>query len=595
MESTGEDVYLNCLMAKAMVEGYQGKTKAGEAEIDGEHVAACVKHFAAYGAPESGREYNSVDMSERRLREEYLPSYKAALDAGCAMVMTSFNTVNGVPSTGNAWLMKDILRDEWGFDGVVISDYSAVRELIAHGVAEDEDAAGAMALKATVDIDMVTDIYATRLDRMAEAGVIPEEWITEGARRVLNLKNKLGLLDDPFRGVKTEEEAVQREESVIHKLEHGNISLRLAEESMVLLKNDGLLPLQLKGRTVALVGPYGDSRNLCGSWSMYFQEEGVKTIKEVLEEQGVEVRLAKGCTTVEQGTSFISFDRRVITAQEDEEELLKGAIEAAKCSDIVILTLGEDRQQSGEGGARADISLGKNQIRLFQAVKAVNPNVVVVLFNGRPLDITGIMDAPAILEAWFPGTEGAGAVVRLLTGEANPSGKLSMSIPYCTGQEPIYYSHLMTGRPKEEGVMNRFVSGYLDVPTVPRYPFGYGLSYTEFSYGKIVADREVITKDQPVTVSVEVKNAGDTAGTETVQCYVRDLAGSVARPVKELKGFQRISLKPGEKQTVSFTISEEMLRFYNQKLEYESENGAFRIFVCGDSDGKEFVEVRLEK
>lgn len=601
MESTGEDVYLNCQMAKAMVEGYQGDgapapdgAQEMDAEngmrFDSEHVAACVKHFAAYGAPEGGREYNSVDMSERRLREEYLPGYKAAVDAGCAMVMTSFNTVNGVPATGNAWLMKDVLRDEWGFDGVVISDYSAIRELMTHGVAEDEEAAAAMALQATVDIDMVTDIYATKLEKMAEEGAIPDEWITEGARRVLNLKNKLGLLDDPFRGVD-----VDAEESVMHTEEHQRVSLQLAEESMVLLKNDGILPVALEGKTVALIGPYSDSRNLCGSWSMYYREEEVKTLKEVLEERGISVQQAKGCTTIEKGSSFISFDRREISAQEDEEELLKAAVWAAENSDVVILTLGEDRQQSGEGGARADISLGKNQIRLFQAVKEVNPNVAVVLFNGRPLDITGIMDAPAILDAWFPGTEGAEAVVRLLTGEVNPSGKLSMSIPYCTGQEPIYYSHLMTGRPKVEGEPNRFTSGYLDVPSVPRFSFGYGLSYTEFSYGTVQTDHEVIRKGKPVVVSVEVENTGDMPGTETVQCYVRDMVGSVSRPVKELKGFKRIFLEPGEKKMVEFEIAEEMLRFYNQKLEYRSENGVFRVFGGGNSDVEEFVEVRLEE
>lgn len=274
---------------------------------------------------------------------------------------------------------------------------------------------------------------------------------------------------------------------------------------------------------------------------------------------------------------------------------MKGAVEAARGSDVVILTLGEDRQQSGEGGARADISLGKNQVRLFQAVKEVNPNVAVVLFNGRPMDITGIMDAPAILDAWFPGTEGAQAVVRLLTGEANPSGKLSMSVPYCTGQEPIYYNHLMTGRPKVEGELNRFSSGYLDTPSVPRFPFGYGLSYTEFTYGEIQSDGKEVRKGKPVCVSVEVENTGAMPGTETVQCYVRDMVGSVSRPVKELKGFKRIFLEPGEKKKVQFEIAEEMLRFYNQKLECRSEKGMFRVFVGGSSDAEEFVEVRLEE
>ncbi|MDK6349184.1 glycoside hydrolase family 3 N-terminal domain-containing protein [Bifidobacterium scardovii] len=498
MESTGEDPWLNALMAAAMVEGYQGG-RAGSAETLADPAAtvgACVKHFAGYGAPEGGREYNTVNMSERQLRNDYLPGYHAGIDAGAKLVMTSFNTVDGIPATGNRNLMRDILRDEFGFDGVLISDFGAVREMIAHGVAADDRQAAQLAIEAGVDIEMMTVCYLRELRGLIEDGRVPESMLDESVMRILELKNDLGLFEHPFRGADPEAEA-----RVVLCDDHRQAARTVAEESMVLLKNEGILPLR-RSETIALVGPHAASHDVLGAWSW------------------------KG----------------------DPAE----------------------------------------------AVRAVNPNIVVVLFNGRPLDLTAIDDARAIVEAWFPGTEAGSALAAVLYGEANPSARLTMSFPYSVGQVPVYYNQFNTGRPAAGRMDEKYVSKYLDVPNDARYPFGFGLSYSSFAYGPVSVSGDRFSAGRPLEIAVDVTNTSTVGGVETVQLYVRDVVGEVVRPVKELKGFERVRLEAGETRTVRFSLGEEQLRYVHSDLDTCSDPGEFLIMVGPNSrDLSEPVSVSL--
>ncbi len=581
MESTGEDPYLNSLYARAFVKGYQGDLTSDE------NIAACVKHFAAYGAPEGGRDYNTVNMSERNLREYYLPAYKAAIEEGARMLMTSFNTVDGVPSSGNTWLMRDVLRDEWNFDGVAISDWGAVAELIPHGVAEDGKEAAEKGIKAGVDIEMMTPHYVHHVANLVEEGRLDIKLVDECVLRILQLKKDLGLFENPYRGADEELEA-----KLILCDEHRESVRKAAENSVVLLKNEGVLPLSKDVSKVAVIGPFADNHMILGGWSWQGKFEETVSLKEgLINKLGEDkVLVANGCSN--------EIPERV----EDSlcEEGFEEAMRIAKEAEVVILALGEHHDLSGEGGSRTDIKLPGVQEKLAREILALNKPTAVVLFNGRPLEITDLSnEANAILEAWYPGTEGGNAIANILFGDANPQGRLSMAFPYNVGQVPVYYNCFSTGRPKikEYGDQHkfgeeRFCTHYLDAPNAPLYPFGYGLSYTTFEYSEAVLDKDILRENEVISLKVKVKNTGDVEGRETVQLYIRDVVGSVVRPVKELKAFKKLTLAPGEEQEVIFEINEEMLRFHTLSNEFKSEKGKFIAMVGANS--KEVQELNFE-
>lgn len=561
MESTGEDPYLNSVFARAFVRGFQGSDLTN----DQHRVAACVKHFAAYGAPEGGRDYNTVDMSERQLRENYLPAYKAALDEGCEMVMTAFNTVDGLPATGNKKLMRDLLREEWGFGGVMISDWGAVKELIPHGVAADEKEAALKALEAGVDIEMMTACYSKNVKELIETGKLDESLLDESVLRILQLKEKLGLFDNPYRGADE-----QAEEEVIMSQEHRETAHELAAKSCVLLKNDRVLPLK-EHQKVALIGPFAANGDILGPWSWQGSREEAVQLKD-----GLLNKIDAENLVIAEGSDI---DR--ITDQQIEE-----ALAAASQADVVVLALGERSEMSGEGGSRGDIRLPEAQLALIDKVKELKKPVVTVLFNGRPLDLHGVIESSdGVLEAWYPGTEGGRAVADLLYGKVNPSGRLSMSFPYSVGQVPVYYNNFNTGRPfRPEDPPTRYVSKYTDIPNKPVFPFGFGLSYTDFEYSELTLSQDLLHAGETMTASIKVRNTGYQAGEEVVQLYIRDLVGEVVRPLKELKAFKKVSLQGGEETEVSFEMTEENLRYYHSDLTYSSDDGEFHIFIGPNSE-----------
>lgn len=579
MESTGEDSFLNGKMAAAMVRGYQGKenrmTEKGR-------LAACLKHFAGYGAPQGGRDYNTVELSERTLRDDYLPAYKEAIDAGCALVMTSFNTLNRIPSSANSWLMRDVLRKEMNFNGVLISDWCAISELLPHGIAADEKEAAALALHAGVDIDMASPVYIKNLKEMVEQRIIDEKLIDESVRRVLSLKNDLGLFENPCKdGSEAEEERLILCEA------HRAAARSCAEQSFVLLKNEhDFLPL--KDEKVAFIGPFVDNQLLSGSWSFFGDDSDCVTLKAGIEKNypDAPVFFAPGCPTVDPGVEVLGFQKVPPRENLDLQKELDAAVALARTADKVVLALGEHRDYTGEGASRANITLPDCQMELFRRICEVNSDVCVVLFNGRPLDLREISEhAKAVLEAWMPGIEGGNAVARILYGDAAPSGKLAMSFPYCVGQIPVHYNHLNTGRPFHGDFRTtRYNSKYLDIPNEPLYPFGYGLTYTSFACSKITLDSDILHADGAICASVCLTNTGTRTGTETVQLYLHDVAASVTRPVRELKGFQKVTLEPGESRRVTFSITEEMLRFHNITMDYVSEPGQFELFIGSDSN-----------
>lgn len=567
MESTGEDPYLNSLYARAFVKGYQGDDISKE-----ENMAACVKHFAAYGAPEAGRDYNTVDMSQRMLREYYLPAYKAALDEGCKMVMTAFNTVDSVPASGNEWLMRDVLRNEWNFDGVVISDWGAVKELINHGVAEDECEAAKKAIKAGVDIEMMTACYTKHLEELIESGQIDEKLIDEGVLRILKLKEELGLFENPYKGADEE-----KEKRLVVCQEHRKEARDIATKSMVLLKNDNeVLPFSKDIKKIAIIGPFADNKLINGPWSWQGNPDDNITLKQgIINKIGEEkVLVSLGCS-IEDGT----------------DEDIEQAIEVAKEADVILLALGEHQDMSGEGGSRGFITLPGRQQELVEAIMKLNKRTAVVLFNGRPLELKPLSDiVPSILEAWFPGTEGGNAVADIIFGDKNPSGRLTMSFPYTVGQIPVYYNCFNTGRPSGE---DRYWSHYQDIPNAPLYPFGYGLGYSKFKYTNFELSNNILDNEGTIMAKVKVKNIGIVQGEEVVQLYIRDVSGSVIRPLKELKGFEKINLNPGEEKEVIFNINEEMLRYYNLDLEFKSEPGRFIAMIGPNSEEVFTQEFRL--
>ena len=580
MESTGEDPYLNGIMAEQMVKGYQGNDLKEEGRL-----AACVKHFAGYGAPLGGREYNQVELSERTLLEDYLPAYEKAVRAGARLVMSSFNTLERVPSTGNRKLMREILRGKMGFQGVLISDYAAVKELIAHGLAEDEAEAARLALEAGVDIDMMSRCYSDFLCGQIERGEVAQELLDEAVLRVLELKKDLGLFENPFK-----DGSPEKEKELLLCEKHRSLAQKAAEESFVLLKNEeNMLPLS-KEETTAFIGPFGEEKGLLGAWALFADREDTVTVKEGVERLCPGQIWAKGCEILEPGQKWLRgyipiTEETWKQTAETAEEKIKEAVEAAGRADRVVLLLGEQELESGESGSCGHIGLPPSQMKLLKAVAQVNPNLVLVVFSGRPLILTeACAYAKAVLFAWMPGTQGGPAVANVLYGYSNPSGKLTMTFPYHMGQIPVYYSDFATGRPQ--------MPGYIDIPKEPLYPFGYGLSYTEYAYSPVKLDQKVLDSQTDVIhASVRVKNTGSMEGREAVQLYIQDVKGSVSRPVRQLKGFQKISLAPGEEKEVRFEIREEMLRFWTIDMEYRSEPGQFRVWIGTDSrteNGEEF-------
>ena len=586
MESTGEDTYLNSEYAKALVEGYQGRDPKEKGRM-----GACVKHFAAYGAPVAGRDYNNVELSERTLRDDYLPAYEAAVKAGALLVMTSFNTLNHIPSTANKWLLRKVLREEMGFDGALISDWAAIEEIRNHGACKDRKEAAKLAIEAGTDIDMMTCCYSGYLKELIESGEVEESLLDEAVLRVLELKNKLGLFENPY---KDADEKAEKE--LLLCKEHRKAAKEAAKETFVLLKNKKMLPLKKKEK-VAFIGPYVDTKAVTGAWSVFADEEASVSIKEGVQRYGVNALFAKGCEILAPGKKIQAMDKKYesMITEAEEASMLDEAVETARRADKVVLCLGEHRGRTGEGASCGDITVPRHQRKLLKAVAGVNENVIVVLFTGRPLDIRKIKKmAKAVLVVWMPGTESGNAITEVLYGETDVSGRLPMSFPYSVGQVPVFYDEFKTGRAfDEDNPENRFQSKYMDMPNRPLYPFGYGLSYTKFSYSDVKLSAGQMEEGGSITASVTVKNTGKRKGAEVVQLYIQDQAGSVVRPVRELKGFEKIWLEPKEEKKVVFSITEDMLKFYDINMEYKAEKGRFTVYIGSDSETENRAEFEL--
>jgi beta-glucosidase len=578
-EGVGEDTWYGVQVAKAKVKGYQGTDLAADSTI-----LACVKHFALYGAVEAGRDYNVVDMSRRRMYQDYLPPYKAAVDAGVATVMTSFNEIDGIPATGNKWLLTDLLRKQWGFKGFVVTDYTAINEMIAHGVPKDEYEAAALALNAGVDMDMQGSAFSGQLKKLVQDKKITMQQVNDAVYRVLAAKYDLGLFQDPFKYCDTARAARE-----IMSAENLQAAREIAARSIVLLKNaTGLLPLKRQGN-IALIGPLANSpRDMIGNWSAAGDPNKAVTLLQGIRDKvgnAAKVTYAQGAhITSDTGLFKKAMQKQQLEAADtaNSAQMLTEAVALAKQADVVIMALGESQGMTGEAASRSNIGIPENQQQLLKAVYATGKPIVLVLMNGRPLTLEW-EDAhiPSILETWFLGTEAGNAIADVLFGDYNPAGKLTMTFPRNTGQIPIYYNHRTTGRPFNPD--NKYSTKYLDVSNEPLYPFGYGLSYTEFTYGPVQLSKPQITPAAPLQVSVKVSNTGNYDGEEVVQLYIRDKVGSVTRPVKELKGFKKIFLKKGESQTVSFTITVDDLKFYDRDMHWTYEPGDFTVFVGPDS------------
>jgi len=563
MEGAGEDTWLGSLVAAARVKGFQGTSLA-----DNNSVLACVKHYAAYGAPQGGRDYHVVDMSERSLYEWYLPVYKASVDAGVGSVMTSFNEIAGVPSTSNKWLLTELLRNDWKFDGFIVTDYSSINELIPHGVATDLSQAAELAINAGVDMDMQGSAFITQLADLVKAGKVSEKTLDKAVQRILIAKYKLGLFDDPYRYCDK-----KREGEEIMTPEHHAFAREFVAKSCVLLKNDNKsLPVPKSAKTIAVIGPLSDSKmDMLGFWFGAGQFNKAVTLLEGIKNKvgsTVNIITIKGCNVNDNDLSGIN-----------------QAVSAAKKADYVILALGESFMMSGEAASRTSIGLPGVQMELAEAVIKTGKPVAVVLFNGRPLAIPELDKmAPAILETWFGGTEAGNGIADVLFGDVNPSGKITMTFPLNVGQIPIFYNSKNTGRPiNPENPYEKFKSNYLDSPNTPLYPFGYGLSYTTFSYSDIKLNKESFMGDEKIVASVEVTNTGDQDGEEIVQLYVRDLVGDVTRPVIELKGFKKVPVKKGETVTITFTLSPSDISYYHQDMSYGFDPGEFELFIGTNS------------
>ncbi|MCF8334977.1 MAG: glycoside hydrolase family 3 C-terminal domain-containing protein [Bacteroidales bacterium] len=560
MEGAGEDPYLGSKVAQARVRGFQGRY------FNEKHtMLACAKHYVAYGAARGGRDYNTVDMSIRRLKETFMPPFRAALDAEVATYMTSFNELNGVPVTGSKRFVKDIIKDQWNFNGFIVSDWGSIAEMIVHGIAKDEYEAGNLAMNAGVDMDMEGRIYIRELKNLLEEGKISEEQINDAVRRILRKKFELGLFEDPYKYCDEE-----REEKLLLAEPHRKHARNVASESMVLLKNENeVLPLSKNLSSVALIGPLVKAdKEYIGTWSAHGEAKHVINSLEGFKNklgENTDIVYSKGCD---------------ITGE--KKDGFADALEKARNAEAIVAVVGESAMMSGEALSRMDIDIPGVQKELIMELAELDKPLVVVLMNGRPLTIPEVDEAvPAILEAWLPGTEGGNAIADVVFGDYNPSGKLPVSFPYAVGQIPVNYEHKNTGRPRQEDV--RYTSKYIDGPNQPLYPFGYGLSYTTFSYSDIRLSQEKIDFDETLQVGVTVENTGDRAGEEVVQMYIRDMVGSVTRPVKELKGFRKIFLQPGEEKEVTFDISPDDLAFYTKDMQYEAEPGNFKVFIGTNS------------
>ena len=590
-EGNGEDPFLGGAIAKAMVLGYQGD-KLNDQLKRNDEIMACVKHFALYGAGEAGRDYNTVDMSRNRMFNEYLYPYQAAVDAGVGSVMASFNEVDGVPATANKWLMTDVLRKQWGFNGFVVTDFTGIAEMVAHGIG-DLQTVSARALNAGVDMDMVSEGFVGTLKKSLTEGKITMKTLDTACRRILEAKYKLGLFDDPYKYCD-----LSRPARDIFTKEHRDAARKIASESFVPLKNEPaktgqapLLPLQKKG-TVAVIGPLANTRsNMPGTWSVAARLNDYPSLYEGLKEMmagKVNITYAKGSNLIgdaayeERATMF---GRSLNRDNRTDKELLEEALKVAADADIIVAALGESSEMSGESSSRTDLNIPDVQHTLLEALLKTGKPVVLTLFTGRPLTLTWEQEnVPAILNVWFGGSEAAYAIGDVLFGDVNPSGKLTMTFPKNVGQIPLFYNHKNTGRPLQEGKwFEKFRSSYLDVDNEPLYPFGYGLSYTTFQYSDIALSASAMGQDGSITAAVTVTNTGKRDGAEVVQLYIRDLVGSITRPVKELKGFEKIFLKAGESKTVTFKITPELLRFYDYDLKQVAEPGDFDVMIGGDS------------
>ncbi len=558
METCGEEPLLSSRIGAACVKAFQGEDMKNP-----DNIGACVKHFAAYGGAEAGRDYNTVDIAERTLREFYFPAYKACIDAGAKLLMPSFNSLNGIPSVANKWLMNKVLREEWGYDGVVISDYNALGELVTHGVAKDKKEAAKRAFECGCDIEMCSSTYYHHLKELVDDGVFSEKDIDAAVLRVLKFKEALGLFDDPYRNASRE-----RADKVTLTKEHREIARKAARKSAVLLKNENILPFSTEVKSIALIGPFADEHKIIGAWRCNGRVEESVTVYEGIKAAlpNAEITLVKGC-----GNEFNDLDKSGF----DE------AATAAKNADAVVLCLGEPMDYSAEGNCRTDIRLPGVQEELAALVAAANKNTAALIFNGRPLVLTEVAKSvPAILDMWFPGTEGGNAAADLLFGKANPEGKITMSFPKAVGQCPIYYNHTNTGRPKpvaKDDVRMIFNSSYLDCGNLPLYSFGHGLSYSNFVYEDLSLDKTEMSKDGEIKVSITVYNDSNREGRETVQLYMRDMVASVVRPIQQLIDYKKVTFEPYERKTVEFRVKEEMLRFWNFENEFVSESGEFRL------------------
>ena len=557
-EGAGEDPYLGSLIAAARVKGFQGENLANPLTV-----LACVKHFAAYGAPFGGRDYNTVDMSERQFREFYMPPYKAGVDAGALSVMTAFNEYDGVPATGNQYLLKDLLKGEWNFQGFVVTDYTSINEMVHHGYARDDADAGVKAVNAGVDMDLQGEVYFSYLRGLVDSGFVREKTIDNAVRRILNVKAKLGLFDDPYLYCDR-----ARENQVVSNPEIKALSRDAARRSMVLLKNEGCLPFD-RGDRIAVIGELAASRrDLLGSWKAAGEWDDMNSILDAVRAYNgaANVIYAEGCRKI--GSDRSGFGE---------------AMDAVAQADKVLMVIGEDWDWSGEAASRTDIGVPGIQSELLKMIASAGKPVAVVLLNGRPLVLEEESKAAdAILEAWYPGTMGAEAVTDIVFGQYNPSGKLTMTFPRSVGQIPVFYYEKNTGRPIYLP-NDKYKSKYLDSPNEPLYPFGYGLSYTDFKYSNLTLSSPKMKKGHTIDATVTVTNIGSRTGEETVQLYIRDLIGSVTRPVKQLKGFQKLVLAPGESRTVTFTIDDEMLSFWRHDMTFGIEDGDFKVMVGGSS------------
>ena len=587
-EGAGEDAFLGSEIAKAMVRGYQGDDLTAPNTL-----MSCAKHFALYGAAEAGRDYGTVDMSRQRMFNDYFPPFKAAVDVGVGSLMASFNEVDGIPATGNKWLMTDVLREQWGFGGFVVSDYTGVTEMIEHGMGDTLDVA-ALALNAGIDMDMVSDAMPTKLPLALDRKMSTLQAVDQACRRILEAKFKLGLFADPYKYCDPE-----RKKDIFTN-ENRDVARYAAGQSCVLLKNDEkVLPLAKEG-TIAVIGPLANNReNMVGSWSVATEFDKAVSLVEGLRNavgSRAVIKYAKGSNvyadeSLEKRISI--FGKPTYRDNRSDQEPLSEALNLAKSSDVIIAALGEASEMSGESSSRTDIQIPEIQQKLLKELVATGKPVVLVLFAGRPMVLKWETEnVPAILNTWFGGTEAGNAIADVLFGEVNPSGKLSTSFPQNIGQIPIFYNHKNTGRPLQNGKwFQKFKSNYLDVSNEPLYPFGFGLSYSQFDYGNIKINKDVLKGDQVLEASIKVSNNSSVRGKEVVQLYIRDMVGSVTRPVKELRGFQKVEIDAGETKEITFTITTEDLKFYNYDLEYVWEPGEFEVMIGGNSRDVRSVKI----